>query len=206
MSQSEEKAGQLPESFDREADRAESPGADLASAAEGEPRGIDTDESPQALVERLTRELEGERDQRLREKAELDNFKKRMQRERADALRFASAPLLRDLLPTIDNLERAVGHALEHGEGESMLEGVQLVLKSALAVLEQNGVERVEAVGQTFDPTRHEAVAQVLDSNREPNQVIEQFLPGYRLHGRLLRPAQVSVSSRPAVENPPNDG
>ena len=82
----------------------------------------------------------------LRERAEVENFKKRMQREKAEALRFASEPLVRDLLPVVDNLERAVEHA--DGNGQSVLEGVRLVLKSLLDILERHGVKRLEAVGE----------------------------------------------------------
>ena len=169
------------------------------------------EEAPQT-VERLTQELsektaEASRnwDLYVRERAEVENFKKRMQREKSEALRFAVEPLARDLLPVIDNLERAVEHAASGGNGKPLLEGVQLVLKSALDVLERHGVTRVDATGTTFDPTHHEAVVQVPDPNRPPNQVVEQFAPGYTLHDRLLRPARVSVSSKPPVEGRQND-
>ena len=136
----------------------------------------------------------------------MENFKKRMQREKAEALRFAIEPLVRDLLPVIDNLERAVDHAASGGNGQPLLEGVRLVLKNALDVLERHGVIRVEAAGgRPFDPNRHEAVAQVPDARRQPNQVVEQFAPGYTLHDRLLRPGQVSVSTKPPVEGEQND-
>ena len=181
-----------------------------------EPAPAAPDQAPaetlEEQVERLTQELaaksaEAERnlDQHLRERAELENFKKRRQREQGQALRFAAEPLVRELLPVIDNLERAVEHAGSGGNGQPLVEGVRLVLNSALEVLERHGVTRVEAGGEAFDPARHEAVAQVLDPDREPNQVVEQFLPGYTLHDRLLRAAQVSVSTKPAVEKPKDD-
>jgi molecular chaperone GrpE len=163
-------------------------------------------------VERLSRELaektaeaERNRDLYLRERADIENYKKRIQRERAESARFAVEPLARDLIPVIDNLERAVAHAAAGGDGQSLIEGVQLILRGALEVLERHGVSRIEAVGTTFDPARHEAIAQVPDPRREPNQVVQQFLPGYVLHDRLLRPAQVSVSTKPAVESRQND-
>jgi molecular chaperone GrpE len=152
-----------------------------------------------------TAEAERYRDLYLRERAELENFKKRMQRDKAEALRFANEPLIRDLLPVIDNLERAVEHAEGGGNGQPLVEGVQLVLRSALEVLERHGVKRVEAAGQAFDPARHEAVAQVPGGDRGANQVVDQFAPGYLLHDRLLRPAQVSVSKETPVENPGDD-
>lgn len=170
------------------------------------------DQTPEQRLERLTTDLadktaEAARnwDLYLRERAETENFKKRMLRERSEALRFALEPLIRDLLPVIDNLERAVDHADAGGNGQPLLEGVRLVLKSALDVLERHGIRRIDATGEPFDPTRHEAVAQVADAQRKPNQVVQQFEPGYSLHDRLIRAAKVSVSSQPPVERPPDD-
>lgn len=130
----------------------------------------------------------------LRERAELENFKKRMQREKAEALRFADEPLIRELLPVIDNLERAV--ECGEGNGNSVTEGVRMVLKSILEILERHGVKRVEAVGRRFDPAHHQALAQIETADQEPNHVIEQLHTGYLLHDRLLRPALVTVSAR----------
>jgi molecular chaperone GrpE len=144
-------------------------------------------------------------DRFLRERAELENTKKRLQREKTEAVRFGCESLLRDLLPIIDNLERAVEHAESGGNGQPLVEGVRLVLKGAHDLLERNGVRRIEAKGERFDPARHEALAQVPDADREPNQVVDQFLPGYQMHERLLRPAQVSVSTLPPVEKAPDD-
>jgi molecular chaperone GrpE len=180
------------------------PGVSIAPG-EDQP-GID--ETPEQAVERLTQalqasteEAERNRDQYLRERAELENFKRRMQREKSEALRYATEPLVRDLLPVIDNLERAVDHAPASRNGESLAEGVRLVLKSALDVLERHGVMRIEASGP-FDPSRHEAVAQVPHAVLPPNQVVQQFEPGYELNGRLVRAAKVSVSTKPPVETP----
>jgi molecular chaperone GrpE len=168
-------------------------------------------ETPEQAVERLAQalaaksaEAEANYDRFLRERAELENFKKRVQRERAEAQRFAAEQLVRDLLPIIDNLERAVEHAESGGNGQPLVEGVRLVLKSALDVLERHGVTRIEAAGARFDPELHEAIARIPDAEREPNQVVQQFQAGYRLHDRLLRPAQVSVSGAP-VEKAEDD-
>lgn len=109
----------------------------------------------------------------LRERAELENFKKRMQREKAEALRFANEPLIRELLPVIDNLERAV--ECGDGNGHSVVEGVQMVLASLLEILQRHGVKRVEAVGSRFDPAHHQALAQIETADQEPNHVIESW-------------------------------
>ena len=180
----------------------------------GEPTdGVAGAETPEQVIDRLkaqlaekTAEAAHNWDQYVRERADAENFKKRLQREKADALRFATEALVRDLLPVIDNLERAVDHAASGGNGQPLLEGVRLVLKNALDVLERHGVSRVEAAGGgPFDPNQHEAVLQVPDARRQPNEVVEQYAPGYTLHDRLIRPARVSVSSKPPVEGEQND-
>jgi molecular chaperone GrpE len=165
-------------------------------------------ESPEDIIARLRQELETARaeavqhyDRFLRERAELENFKKRMQREKTEALRFAAEGLIRDLLPLLDNLQRAIDHAASGGNGQPLVEGVRLAFQGALDALERHGVTRIEAVGKPFDPTVHEAIVQIPDPTREPNHVVEQFRPGYFLHERLLRPAQVSVATKPAVES-----
>jgi molecular chaperone GrpE len=132
-------------------------------------------------------------DRFLRERADLENFKKRLQREKSEALRFACEPLIRELLPVIDNLERAAAHS--DGKGKSVREGIEMVVKSLLDILDRHGVKRIEAVGQLFDPNWHQAMAQVESAEHEANRVIEQHHTGYVLHDRLLRPALVTVSA-----------
>jgi molecular chaperone GrpE len=145
----------------------------------------------------------------LRERAELENFKKRTRREQGEALRYANESLIRELIPVVDNLERAVEHAVVGGNGAPLVEGVSLVLKSLHDVLKRHGVAAVEAPpGEPFDPTKHEAVARQ-EAEGEANRVVTQHERGYLLHDRLLRPAKVVVSYRkstePGVENTGND-
>ncbi len=137
-------------------------------------------------------------DRWLRERADLENLKKRAARERAETIRFANERVLKDLLPVVDNLERAVEHARTGGDGQPLSEGVALILKSLLEVLERNGVTRIESKGTPFDPSHHEAMAHVESEAHEPNVVVEEHQSGYRLNDRLLRPALVSVAKPPA--------
>lgn len=166
--------------------------------------GLPAVESPEDELERLRQEVDSKTaeaaqnyDRFVRERADLENFKRRAQRERADTLKFGAEQVVRGLLPIVDNLERAIDHAESSGEGGQLVEGVRLVLKGALDVLARHGVTRIEATGEPFDPAFHEAIAQVEDDDVEANHVVQQFQPGYRLHDRLLRPAQVSVSGGP---------
>jgi len=183
--------------------------------AEGQPEQTitqDTTENPQAesaideltalrlQVEEKTKEAKANYEIFLRERAENENFKRRMQREKSEALRFANESLVRDLLPTLDNLERAVSHAQSSGGGQALTDGVALVVRSFLEILEKHGVIRVSAKGQLFDPTKHEAMAQVESAEVVPNTVVDEYAPAYVLHDRLLRPALVTVSRAPGEE------
>jgi molecular chaperone GrpE len=154
-------------------------------------------------------------DRLLRQTAELDNFKKRTARERDEAIRFANEALVKDLLPVVDNLERAVAHASGGGNGKPLVEGVELVLRQLLDVLIKHGAVQIQAVGQPFDPAKHEAMVQVESSDHETNSIVEEFQKGYVFRERLLRPALVSVAKASGtkekkngegkVENGPSD-
>ena len=209
---STEKKGDRRESSDNTDTASRTEQVEPSESCGGPAESVSGGETSEQAVERLTRELaaksveaEQNYDRFLRERAEFENYKKRAQRERAEAQRFAAEQLVRDLLPVIDNLERAVEHAESGGNGQPLVEGVRLVLKSALDVLERHGVTRVEAAGKQFDPAFHEAILQVPDAERQPNEVVAQFQAGYLLNDRLLRPAQVSVSSAPPVEKKGDD-
>ncbi|MFP6664846.1 MAG: nucleotide exchange factor GrpE [Deltaproteobacteria bacterium] len=136
----------------------------------------------------------------LRERAELENFKRRLMREKADALRFASSGLLRDLLGSLDNLELAVAHAEGENAVAALREGVELVLKDLRGTFERHGVTRIEATGKPFDPAVHEALAQIPTTLATAGHVMDEHRPGYQLHDRLLRAAQVTVAQAPTPE------
>lgn len=133
-------------------------------------------------------------DRYIRQVAEMDNFKKRTAREREESVRYANETLVKDLLPVIDNLERAIGHASSGGNGKLLVEGVDMVLKGFLDTLAKHGVQPVAAVGLAFDPAQHEALAQVESAEHPPNTVVEAHQRGYLMRDRLLRPALVTVS------------
>ena len=157
--------------------------------------GIDASASTDAAEsERLRAELAEIKDRWLRAQADLENFKRRAAREKQDALRFGSESLLKDLLPVIDNLHRA----LEHAESsDPIATGVQLVLRGFDEVFERHGAKVVPARGAPFDPNFHEAISHV-ESEHPPNTVIDEHRRGYVLHERLLRPALVTVGKGPA--------
>ena len=133
-------------------------------------------------------------DRYIRQVAEMENFKKRTTRDREESVRYANETLVKDLLPVIDNLERAIGHAASGDNGKLLVEGVDMVLKGFLDTLAKHGVRPVAAVGLAFDPAQHEALAQVESAVHPPNIVIEAHQSGYLMRDRLLRPALVTVS------------
>ena len=154
-----------------------------------------TDERIRALEADLAKareEVKQGQDRWLRERADLENVKRRAAREKADLAKFASEGVFRDLLPVVDNLERAVAHAEE--QHDPLVSGVKLVLKSLQDVLDRHGVTRVKARGALFNPAEHEAVGHVESAVHEPNAVVDEHQAGYRLHDRLLRPAMVTVA------------
>lgn len=147
-------------------------------------------------AEALRAELAETRDRWIRLNADFENFRKRTLREREEAYQYGHEKLAKDLLPAVDNLERALDAARKSGVGdlESLLQGLELVQRDLAAVLVRHGVTEVEALGQPFDPSVHEALAQFPDASVAPNTVVQVFQRGYRLKDRLLRPAQVVVS------------
>ena len=154
----------------------------------------------QALTSK-TEELKALNDKYLRLAAEFDNYKRLAQRDQRDQIRFGNEQLLKELLPVVDNLERAIKAAKNGGNGEALVQGVDLTLKQLVGSLTKFGVQPMQTVGLPFDPSGHQAVASV-PSDRVPEQhVVEEFQRGYRLHDRILRAAMVTVSTGAASAN-----
>lgn len=143
-------------------------------------------------------------DKHLRMQAEFENFRRRTLKEKQDTFKYGHHNLVKDLLPTVDNLERAVvhGEGNQDGDFQSLLQGVELVHREFLGALAKHGVEVIEAEGAIFDPAVHEAMAQVQDPGVPVNTVIQVLQAGYTLRDRMLRPARVVVSkeAKQAVE------
>jgi molecular chaperone GrpE len=150
-----------------------------------------------AQLDDLRRQLDDKHDRLLRALAEADNIRRRAQRDREDFVKYANESLLRDLIPVLDNLDRALDAARSTAGSESVVAGVELIQRELLRVLERAGVTRYTAVGQPFDPTRHEAIARVVSAEAAPDTVVTETAPGYLLNGRVLRPAMVAVAAAP---------
>ncbi len=175
------------------------------SAAAGEPTAEGRIAELEAEVSRIDKERQANWDRALRATADLENVRRRSRRELDDARIETRTKVLKEMLPVIDNLERAIEHA-EQGELDEkqagILDGVKLVLRQFAQALERFDVRVVEAVGQPFDPNLHEAISQMETSEHPPGAVAQAFQTGYTIGSRLLRPALVVVAKAPPEPAP----
>ncbi|HSI68249.1 MAG TPA: nucleotide exchange factor GrpE [Planococcus sp. (in: firmicutes)] len=156
------------------------------------PEAEETEEVDEA--EQLRKQLEEQENKYLRLLADYDNFKRRSIKEREAAEKFRSQSLLVDLLPVLDNFERALAIEAKGDEAASLMKGVQMVHSSLLDAVKREGLEEVKALGEAFDPHVHQAVMQEKDESAEPGTVLQELQKGYTLKGRILRPAMVKVN------------
>jgi molecular chaperone GrpE len=161
--------------------------------------GAGAEDSLEARLATLEKEKRENWDRYLRTAADLENFRKRQRRELDDARFEAKGKVLKEMLPVVDNLERAIEHAMQQAGGSPIVEGVQLVLRQFLSAFERLDVTPIEAAGQPFDPNLHEAISQA-ESDQPPGTVVQVLQRGYRSAERLLRPALVVVAKAPTVK------
>ncbi len=160
----------------------------------------------EARCEALEREARENYDRYMRVAAEFENYKKRAAREMDDFRKYANESLIKELLPVVDNLERALEACkVEEGANPQLTEGVEMTLQGILKVLEKFVVKPIDSLGKPFDPGVHQAVMQREHNDKPENTVVEELQRGYTMHDRLLRPAMVVVSKSGAgQDNPPN--
>ncbi|EMT47094.1 nucleotide exchange factor GrpE [Anoxybacillus flavithermus] len=130
----------------------------------------------------------------LRLHADFDNYRRRVRLDMEAAEKYRAQSLVADLLPILDNFERALQVQVEDEKAKSLLQGMEMVYRALIEALKKEGVEAIESVGKPFDPHVHQAVMQVDDQNYEPNTVVEEFQKGYKLKDRVIRPAMVKVN------------
>ena len=155
-------------------------------------------ENVESRLEQMEKEKQDLYDRLLRTTADFDNFRKRVSKEKDDLVRYGNEKIARELLPVIDNFERALEQAENSANNKALREGIEMILKQFITVLEKFGVKNFTAIGQPFDPNKHEAMVHQESSEHEENAVIAEFQKGYYLHDKLLRPAMVSVAKKPA--------
>ena len=168
-----------------------------AEGAAAESPSTPKTEAPGDPLEAAKAETQRIREQLLRTAADFDNFRKRSRRELADAEKRAREDLVRDLLPVFDNLERAVAHAETATDVKALADGIGLVMRQFLDTIGRLGIERLQAQGQAFDPTVHEAVQHMETAEHPAGTVVHEVQAGYRQGDRLVRPALVVVAKAP---------
>ncbi len=163
---------------------------------------VDLGPSVEVEIERLEGEVDELRDIHLRKLAEFDNFRKRTERERVEITLRANEELVRDLLPVLDNFERALGHSADADSG-AFREGVEMIAKQLWDTLERQGIKVIDPMGDEFSPEFHEAVHRIEDESLEPGTVASVLNKGYLYNGRLVRPAMVGVVAEPPAPTQP---
>jgi molecular chaperone GrpE len=148
----------------------------------------------QAQVTELEGKLAETESRMLRLQADFDNYRRRVQLDKEAAEKYKAQSLVLDILPALDNFERAMKIEVQDEQMTSLLQGMEMVYRQLVEALSKEGVEAIEAVGQPFDPYLHQAVMQVEDSGYEPNTVVEEFQKGYKLKDRIIRPSMVKVN------------
>lgn len=146
-------------------------------------------------IEKLKEENSSLKDQYLRKHADFENFRRRMNKEKQDSIKYGNQGLLKDLIEVIDNFERAIKTSGDSQDMESFREGIAMIEQQFASMLSSNwGLEKIEAVGQEFDANLHEALMMEDSEEHEVNTVLEDFQTGYKLHDRVLRPSKVKVA------------
>lgn len=165
-----------------------------ASAEEVEE--AETEEDPEELLQKKEGELDALRNEMLRLRADVENVRRRLNKEKQEAIAFANEKLIRELIPVYDNLERAL--KAPDASIESIKEGVAMTAKQFKSIFEKERVEAIPAVGEKFDPSVHEVLTQIESHEHEENTVVEEYVRGYKMNGRVLLPAKVATAKKPA--------
>ncbi len=161
-----------------------------------EEKELDPIEALEQQLEKKDQELAEQKGDFLREKADLDNFRKRLVKDKEDAVQFANQRLLKELVQINDNLDRAMG--ADNSSLENLKEGIEMIQKQFAAFLKNQKVEPIEALGKPFDPSLHEVMTQLESEEHDENTVIQEYSKGYTLNGRILHPAKVVTAKKPA--------
>ena len=169
----------------------------------------DTSTSDEDIILKLNEEISDLKDQRLRAIAELENFRKRAEKDQSDALKYGVANFAKEIINIKDNIERAqssISDEVKTNEAvKSVVEGLDLIAQATVSTFAKIGIKKVESINQKFDHNLHQAMMEIEKDEMEPGTIVQEILPGYTLHDRLLRPAMVGVSKN-TQENQDNKG
>ena len=156
--------------------------------------------SPEDLIEKLNEEITGLKDQRLRAIAELENFRKRAEKDQSDALKYGISNFAKEIINIRDNIERAQSSISDEAKNneaiKSVIEGIDLIAQSVVSTFEKIGIKKIDSLNEKFDHNLHQAMMEIENEELEPGTIVQELIPGYTLHDRLLRPAMVGVSKK----------
>jgi len=157
-------------------------------------------DSPENIIEKLNEEIQDLKDQRLRAAAELENFRKRAEKDQADALKYGVSNFAKEIINIKDNVERAQSSISEDVRSndavKSIVEGLDMIAQSAVSTFEKIGIKKIESLNEKFDHNLHQAMMEIENNEVEPGTIVQELISGYTLHDRLLRPAMVGVSKK----------
>ena len=160
----------------------------------------DAEISPEDLIEKLNEEIVGLKDQRLRAIAELENFRKRAEKDQSDALKYGISNFAKEIINIRDNIERAQSSISDEAKNneaiKSVIEGIDLIAQSVVSTFEKIGIKKIDSLNEKFDHNLHQAMMEIENDELDPGTIVQELIPGYTLHDRLLRPAMVGVSKK----------
>ena len=165
--------------------------------------------SNEEVIEKLKVDIEELKDQRLRSVAELENYRKRSEKDQSDALKYGITNFAKEVISIRDNIERANASILDEIKSDEkikpVIEGLELIHQSIISVLDRFEIKKIESIDQKFDHNFHQAMVEIERDDCEPGTVVQELIPGYMLHDRLLRPAMVGVSKKKIEKNEETD-
>jgi molecular chaperone GrpE len=179
----------------------ENPTSEKEEQVSEEPKDQEEAEiSPEDLIEKLNEEIASLKDQRLRAIAELENFRKRAEKDQSDALKYGISNFAKEIINIRDNIERAQSSISDEAKNneaiKSVIEGIDLIAQSVVSTFEKIGIKKIESLNEKFDHNLHQAMMEIENEELEPGTIVQELIPGYTLHDRLLRPAMVGVSKK----------
>jgi len=179
----------------------ETPTSETKEQASEQDQETEKVETSEDIIDKLNEEISSLKDQRLRAIAELENFRKRAEKDQSDALKYGISNFAKEIINISDNIERAQSSISEEAKNNEtikpVIEGIDLIAQSVVTTFEKIGIKKIESLNEKFDHNLHQAMMEIENDDLEPGTIVQELIPGYTLHDRLLRPAMVGVSKKP---------
>ena len=179
----------------------ETPTSETKEQAPEQEQETEEVETSEDIIAKLNEEISNLKDQRLRAIAELENFRKRAEKDQSDALKYGVSNFAKEIINISDNIERAQSSIPEEAKNNEtikpVIEGIDLIAQSVVTTFEKIGIKKIESLNEKFDHNLHQAMMEIEKDDLEPGTIVQELIPGYTLHDRLLRPAMVGVSKKP---------